>query len=48
MRFTSGAMSVDLLVVSMVAKPFSSTYMQAGIGGSQNWDLSAAVRQMLY
>ena len=40
MRFTTFAMYVDLLVASMAAKPFSSTYLQAGIGGAQNWDLS--------
>ena len=52
-RFTSDATSADLLVASMAAKPFSSTYLQAGIGGVQNWDLSyhhsqCEIRQTLY
>ena len=30
----------DLLVASMAPEPFSSTYLQAGIGGAWDWDLS--------
>ena len=40
LRFTSGATLADLLVASMVVKPFFYIYLQAGIGGTQNWDLS--------
>ena len=32
-RFTSGATPADPLVASMVAKPFSSTYLAMGRGG---------------
>ena len=40
LRFTSGVTPANLLVASMTAKPFSSTCLQAGIGGAQNQDLS--------
>ena len=30
----------DLLVASMVAKLFSSMYLQAGIAGARSWDLA--------
>ena len=36
----SGVTPASLFVASMAAKPFSSTYLQAGIGGARNWDLS--------
>ena len=54
LRFTSGVMTADLLVASMAAKPFSSTYMQAGIGGAQTGICHATTtplcetRQMFY
>ena len=34
LRFTSGATPADLLAASMAVKPFSSTYLQACIGGT--------------
>ena len=37
-RFTYGAVPADLLVASMVTKPFSSTYLRTDIGGARNWD----------
>ena len=40
MRFTSGAKPADLLAASMAVKPYSSTYLGAGIRWAQNWDLS--------
>ena len=40
LRFNSGATPADLLVDSMATKPFSSTYLWAGIGGAQTQDLS--------
>ena len=40
LRFTSGATPADLLVASMVAKPFPSTYFQTSISGARDWDLS--------
>ena len=40
LRFTSGATPANLLVASMAAEPFFSTYLQAGFGGAQNWNLS--------
>ena len=39
LRFTSGATPADHLVASIAAKPFSSTYLWASIGGAWNWDL---------
>ena len=39
--FTSGVTPADLLVANMAAKIFSSTYLWAGIGGAENWDLSS-------
>ena len=39
LRFTSGVKPAELLVASMAAEPFSSTYLWAGIGGAQNQDL---------
>ena len=39
LRFTSGAIPVDLFAASMAAEPISSTYLQ-GIGGTQTGDLS--------
>ena len=47
LRFTSGVTPADLLVASMAAKALSCTYLRAGIGGAQNWDLLCH-RQMLY
>ena len=46
LRFTSGVTAADCLVASMAAAPIPSTYLRAGIGGAQNWDLSCC-RQML-
>ena len=34
LRFTSGATPAELLVASMAAKPFSSTYLQTSISGA--------------
>ena len=39
LRFTSGATPADHLVASIAAKPFSPTYLWAGIGWAWNWDL---------
>ena len=36
LKFPSDATTADLLAVSMAAKSFSSTYLQAGIGGAEN------------
>ena len=38
-RFVSGVTPADLLVASMAAELFSSTYLQTGIGEAQNQDL---------
>ena len=40
LRFTSGVIPADLLVASMAAEPLPSIYLQAGISGAQNWDVS--------
>ena len=40
LTFTSGATPADLLAASKAAKLFSSTYLQTGIGGVWNQDLS--------
>ena len=53
LRFTSGVTPANLLVASMTAKPSSSTYLWAGIGGVQNQDLlcchsQCKTRQMPY
>ena len=40
LRFTSGGIPTDLLVASIVAESFSTMYLQAGIGGARNHDLS--------
>ena len=45
LRFTSGVTPADLLVASMAAELFSSTYLLTGIGGTQNWDLSCCHSQ---
>ena len=34
LKFTSGVTPADLLAASMTANPISSTYLQAGIGGT--------------
>ena len=39
-RFTSGATPADLLTASMAVKPYSSTYLQTSIGGTQDLYLS--------
>ena len=39
-----GATPTDLLAASMAAKPISSMYLQAGIGGARNRDLSCRRR----
>ena len=38
--FTSGVAPADLLAANMTVELFSSTYLGAGTGGVQNWDLS--------
>ena len=40
LRFTSGVTPADLLVASMAAKSFSSTYLWTSIGGTWDQDLS--------
>ena len=40
LTFISGATPADLLAASIAAKPSSSTYLLAGIGGTQNQELS--------
>ena len=45
LRVTSGATPADLLVPSMAAQPFSSTYLVTGIGGARDWDLSSGASQ---
>ena len=45
LRFISGVTPADLLTAGMAAKVFSSIYLQRGIGGAQNWDLSATTSQ---
>ena len=47
LRFIFGVTPADLLVDSMAAEPISSMYLQAGIGGAGNWDLSCH-RRTLY
>ena len=42
---TSGATPADLLVVSVAAEPFQSTYVQTTIGGAPDWDLSSSASQ---
>ena len=42
--FTSGVTPTDLLA----AKPISPTYLQACIGGAQNWDLSCCWRMLCW
>ena len=37
LRVTSGVTPANLLLASMAAKPFSSTYLQAGIGGARRF-----------
>ena len=45
LRFTSGVTPADLLVASLEAELFSTTYLSAGIGGAHNWDLSCCHSQ---
>ena len=45
LSFTSGVIPADLLAPSMAAKPFSSTYLWAGIGGAWNQELSCSCGQ---
>ena len=40
LRFTSGVAPADLLAANMAVELFSFTYLGAGTGGVQNWDLS--------
>ena len=47
LRFTSGVTAADRLVASISVAPISSTYLRAGIGGAQNWDLSYCRRMLL-
>ena len=42
LRLTSGLTPGNLLVASMAAKPISSRYLQAEIGGAQDWAYHAA------
>ena len=42
LRFTSGATPADLLAAIMTSEAFSFTYLQAGISGARNQDLSSA------
>ena len=44
---TSGVTPADLLAASMAAESISSMYLQTGIGGTQNWELSCH-RRMLF
>ena len=52
-KFISSATPASLLATSIVAVPFSSMYLQTGIGGAWNWDLlyyhsQCETRKMLY
>ena len=47
-RFTSDVISADLLVVSMAAMIFFSTYLRAAIDGARNWAIIPPLRQTLY
>ena len=47
LRFSSGVTPADLLVASMAAELFSSTYLRDGIYEARNWDLLGHVHSVM-